>query len=178
MTIKNQASNLNAVVNEISNYYDSNYTIADSWIKQGDKEIQIGANSWSNTSKYQDSYNANGYQAVYTQQTGKTLPDRNRALVRRISIQLWMSDKQENLVAHLCTRNLRRRNFIVVLAYMADRHPKLSKRIQTLQHIWHQSLVLLHSRRIVIYRTDTYLCRRKDITYLVLSACTGILVRR
>ena len=70
MTIKNQASNLNAVVNEISNYYDSNYTIADSWIKQGDKEIQIGANSWSNTSKYQDSYNANGYQAVYTQQTG------------------------------------------------------------------------------------------------------------
>lgn len=57
----------------------------------------------------------------------KTLPDRNRALVRRISIQLWMSDKQENLVAHLCTRNLRRRNFIVVLAYMADRHPKLSK---------------------------------------------------
>ena len=70
MTIKNQASNLNAVINEISNYYDSNYTIADSWIKQGDKEIQIGANSWSNTSKYQDSYNANGYQAVYTQQTG------------------------------------------------------------------------------------------------------------
>ena len=69
MTIKNQASSLNAIVNEVSNYYDSNYTIVDSWIEQGNANNSIGTQGWSSISKTQTQYNENGYTAKYTQST-------------------------------------------------------------------------------------------------------------
>ena len=69
IVLKNQSSALDAKVNEISNYYDGNYTIVDSWITQGDNKKTIGAQSWSSSSKYGESYNSNGYKVAYTQQT-------------------------------------------------------------------------------------------------------------
>ena len=67
ITIKNQASKVRAVVNELSNYYDSRYTIEESWIMNGNKRTDIDANEWSEKSKYGTSYNENGYKAIYTQ---------------------------------------------------------------------------------------------------------------
>ena len=69
IVLKNQSSALDAKVNEISNYYDANYTIVDSWITQGANKKTIGAQSWSSSSKYGESYNSNGYKVAYTQQT-------------------------------------------------------------------------------------------------------------
>ena len=69
ITVKNQSNSLTSIVNELANYYDSRYIIADSWIVNGDKTQQVGANGWSNTSKYGEHYDQNGYIAGYTKAT-------------------------------------------------------------------------------------------------------------
>ena len=66
IVVKNQANSLTSMVNEIANYYDSRYEITDSWIVNGNSTQQIGASGWSNTGKYGNSYNENGYIAGYT----------------------------------------------------------------------------------------------------------------
>lgn len=69
IVVKNQSSGLTSIANELTNYYDSRYVITDSWIVNGNNTQQIGANGWSNTSKYGISYNENGYVAGYTKAT-------------------------------------------------------------------------------------------------------------
>ena len=71
MRIKNQSSKLTATVNELVNYYDSRYTIEDSWVTEANdsKKTIIDKNDWKSTSKYGESYNdkENGYVAAYCQ---------------------------------------------------------------------------------------------------------------
>ena len=71
MRIKNQSSKLTATVNELVNYYDSRYTIEDSWVTEAkdSKTTIIDKNDWKSTSKYGESYNdkENGYVAAYCQ---------------------------------------------------------------------------------------------------------------
>ena len=71
MRIKNQSSKLTATVNELANYYDSRYTIEDSWVTEAkdSKKTIIDKNDWKSTSKYGESYNdkENGYVAAYCQ---------------------------------------------------------------------------------------------------------------
>ena len=69
IVVKNQSNVLTSMANELTNYYDSRYVIAGSWIVNGNNTQQIGAKGWSNTSKYGNSYNENGYTAGYTKAT-------------------------------------------------------------------------------------------------------------
>ena len=63
--VKNQASTLNAKVAELVNYYDSRYTIEDSWLadSKGNKTTNAiwGASKYGNIAKME-----NGYTATYT----------------------------------------------------------------------------------------------------------------
>ena len=69
ITVKNQSNSLTTTANELVNYYDSRYEIADSWILNGNSTQQVGAKGWTSKSKYGNSYNQNGYIAGYTKTT-------------------------------------------------------------------------------------------------------------
>lgn len=60
ISVVNQSSTLMMAANEIANYYDSRYTIVDSWKEDGTKV------SWSTTSKYGKTYSTNEYIGAYT----------------------------------------------------------------------------------------------------------------
>ena len=62
MTIHNNSGKLMVAADEVVNYYDSNYTIVDSYIGDN-KNNKV---KWNTTSKYGQSYNNNGYVGVYT----------------------------------------------------------------------------------------------------------------
>lgn len=56
--VKNQSTTTPIEVGEIVNYYDANYT--------------FNSGNWTDTSKYGDTYDSNGYKAMYTQQLAGT----------------------------------------------------------------------------------------------------------
>ena len=67
IAIKNQSERLTSTVNELVNYYDSRYTIAESWIINDNEKTDIGKEAWSPTSKYGNSYKTEEFTAAYTQ---------------------------------------------------------------------------------------------------------------
>ena len=89
ITVKNQSTELTSTVNELTNYYDSRYSIADSWIVNGNNTKQIGASGWANKSKYGNSYNENGYIAGYTKATSdiKIAPNEKIELYIKFSLE-------------------------------------------------------------------------------------------
>lgn len=63
ITVKNQSNSLTAKVTELVNYYDSRYSIAES---------SRNKSSWTNISKYGDSYSDGSYTSVYTKDLENT----------------------------------------------------------------------------------------------------------
>lgn len=88
IAVKNQTSGVSLMVKELSNYYDSRYEVADSWIVDGNDRQQIGANGWSNISKYGDSYDENGYKAIYTKSTEQKIIKPNEKIEIYIKFKL------------------------------------------------------------------------------------------
>lgn len=63
-TIRNMSNGLQMSVNELANYYDSRYTIVDSWIGENDEDrVEV---KWSDTSKYGQKYENENYKGAYT----------------------------------------------------------------------------------------------------------------
>ena len=79
ITVKNQSNSLTAKVNEIVDYYDSRYSIAES---------SRNKSSWTNRSNYGDSYSDGSYKAAYTQDLANTTIAPNGKVELEITLKL------------------------------------------------------------------------------------------